>query len=206
MKDTILLVEDNPITRKLFRFSLEAEGLEVIEAADGKTAVARFAERPISLVLQDLFLPDMDGFQLVSRLRALPGGREVPMLAFTGMLSHQDEARVSAAGFDDLISKPVEPSRLWQIVRAHLPAEQSTHPDLFGTGLRLVVADDDPVQRKLVAFRMQKMGFQVSTAADGQEALELIRREPPHVVLSDVLMHNVDGFRLCLELRRDPAL
>lgn len=205
MKETILLVEDNPITRKLVRFSLEAEGLEVIEAADGKTAVARFAERPISLVLQDLFLPDMDGFQLVSRLRALPGGSEVPMLAFTGMLSHKDEARVSAAGFDDLISKPVEPSRLWQIVRAHLPDEQIGKADLFGKGLRLVVADDDPVQRKLVAFRMQKVGFQVSTAADGQEALELVRREAPDAVLSDVLMPNVDGFRLCLELRRDPA-
>lgn len=204
MSPIILLVEDNPITRKLVRFSLEAEGFQVLDAPDGKSALAAFSQHPVSLVLQDLFLPDMDGFQLASHLRALPGGAEVPLLAFSGMLSHHDEARVAAAGFDYLISKPVEPSRLVQIVRTHLPQEARSGADLFGKGLRIVVADDDLVQRKLVAFRMQKVGFQVTTAADGQEALEYARRSPPHAVLSDVLMPTMDGFRLCRELRADP--
>lgn len=206
MTAIILLVEDNPITRKLVRFSLEADGLQVLDAPDAKTALALFSQRPISLILQDLFLPDMDGFELVSRLRTLPGGPEVPVLAFSGMLSHLDEARVSAAGFDDLISKPVEPSRLLQIVRTHLPREGRTTADLFGKGLRIVVADDDPVQRKLVIFRMQKVGFEVIGASDGREALEQVRRSAPHAVLSDVLMPTLDGFGLCMQLRQDPLL
>lgn len=204
---TILLVEDNPITRKLVRFTLENQGLVVIEAPDAKTALTAFAQHSVTLVLQDLCLPDMDGFELVSRLRALPGGADVPMLVFSGMLSQHDEARVSSAGFDDLISKPVEPSRLVQIVRSHLPTAEERSPDqLLGKGRRIVVADDDPVQRKLVGFRMQRAGFEVIPAANGNEALEHARRTQPHAVLSDVLMPGLDGFGLCLELRRDPAL
>lgn len=203
---TILLIEDNPITRKLVRFTLENQGLTVLEAPDAKTALALFPRHTIALVLQDLCLPDMDGFDLVSKLRALPGASEIPILVFSGMLSHHDEARVSSAGFDDLISKPVEPSRLVQIVRSYLPSGQETSFDQMGKGRRLVIADDDPVQRKLVAFRMQRVGFEVVSAADGNEALEQARRTRPHAVLTDVLMPGLDGFGLCLELRKDPAL
>lgn len=202
----VLLVEDNPITRKLVRFTLVNLGLVVLEAADGKTAVQLFQQHPIALVLQDLCLPDLDGFELVSLLRSLPGGADVPMLAFSGMLSHHDEARVSSAGFDDLLIKPIEPSRLAQIVRSYLPPAPETEGDLLGTGRRIVVADDDPVQRKLVGFRMQKVGFQVFFAEDGNQALAIARLQRPHAILSDVLMPGLDGFGLCLELRRDPLL
>lgn len=203
---TILLVEDNPITRKLVRFTLENQGLAVLEAPDAKTALALFPQHTIALVLQDLCLPDMDGFELVSKLRALPGASDIPILVFSGMLSPHDEARVSLAGFDDLISKPVEPSRLLQIVRSYLPSGRETSVDHIGRGRRLVIADDDPVQRKLVAFRMQRVGFEVVSTADGNEALEQARRTRPHAVLSDVLMPGLDGFGLCIELRKDPAL
>ncbi|MBI2378151.1 MAG: response regulator [Deltaproteobacteria bacterium] len=205
-QSTVLLVEDNPITRKLVRFTLEKQNLRVLEAADASSALTLFPAHAITLVLQDLCLPDMNGFDLVGRLRELPGGREVPILVFSGMLSHEDEARVSAAGFDDLITKPVEPSRLVQIINSYLPQSPGQGVALVGEGRRMVVADDDPVQRRLVGFRMQKLGFEVFTAADGIEALEQARRLRPDVVLSDVLMPGLDGFGLCLELRRDPAI
>jgi len=204
--DTILLVEDNPITRKLVRFTLETQGLSVIDAADGARAIEAFAQHPIALVLQDLCLPDMSGFELITHLRDLPRGTDVPILAFSGLLSQSDEGRVSSAGFDDVIAKPVEPSRLLQIVRAHLPTLDKTVTDVFGKGRVLVVADDDPVQRKLVGFRMQRVGFKVLFAADGEEALQHARNAHPAAVLSDVLMPRLDGFALCMEMRRDPEL
>jgi CheY-like chemotaxis protein len=203
----VLLVEDNPITRKLVRFTLGKLGLTLLEAVDARAALELFQEHSeIALVLQDLCLPDMDGFDLVARLRTLPGGRDIPILVFSGMLSRQDEARVSSAGFDDLISKPIEPSRLMQIVQSYLPLPQETGVDQLGRGRRLVIADDDAVQRKLLAFRMQRIGFDVICAADGSEALELARRTPPDAVVSDVLMPGLDGFGLCLELKKDSLL
>jgi PAS domain S-box-containing protein len=201
----ILLVEDNAITRKLVRFALENHGFTVVEAPDGASALRVFAEQPIALVLQDLVLPDIDGIELLRQLRALPGGTEAPMLAVSGLLTVLEEARVSSVGFDDVISKPVEPSRLLQIVRAHLPSAELPR-DRFGEGRRLVLVDDDPVQRKLAAFRLQKVGFEVVAATDGIEALEVARSRPPDVIVSDVLMPRLDGFGLCVEVRKDPRL
>ncbi len=207
MTATIMMVDDNPITRKMVRFTLENHGFAVVDVPDGATAVQAFARQPIALVLQDLMLPDIDGFELVQRLRALPGGADIPILAFSGLLSKLEEARISAVGFDDVISKPVEPSRLLQIVRTHLPsADSPPYRDLFGKGRRVIVADDDPVQRKLVVFRLEKVGFEALAVADGMEALEQTRRVLPDVVVSDVLMPRLDGFGLCINIRRDERL
>ena len=71
----ILVIEDNPITRKMVRVALASEGYAVLEAPDGATALQLAAGHHLDLVLQDLLLPDMDGFDLVGRLRALPGAR-----------------------------------------------------------------------------------------------------------------------------------
>lgn len=202
---TILLVEDNPITRKMVHFALERQGYEVVDAPDGAAALRSFSGRDVALVLQDLLLPDMDGFELVQRLRALPHGAEVPILAVSGLLSKLEEARVSAVGFDDVISKPVEPSRLVQIVRAHLPASDAA-AEPFGDGRRMVVVDDDHVQRKLTAFRLHKAGFEVVDAADGAQALQLAREVEPAAIVSDVLMPRLDGFGLCVAARKDEAL
>jgi two-component system, cell cycle response regulator DivK len=109
---TILLVEDNPLTRKFVRRALEGQGCAVVEAENAARALGLAGERQVDLVLQDLVLPDMNGFDLARLLRALPACADTPILAFTGFLSSEDEARVSAAGFDGIINKPIEPDRL----------------------------------------------------------------------------------------------
>jgi len=203
----IMIVEDNSITRKMVHVALTNSGFTVIDAPDAATALDMFPRRDIALVLQDLVLPDGDGMELVHRLRALPRGREVPILAFAGLLSKGDEARFSAAGFDDVIVKPIEPSHLIQIVRAHLPTAEPLRASKPSKQVRrLLLADDDPVQRKLGAFRLQREGYEVTTVADGQEALERARVLRPDAIVSDVLMPRLDGFGLCLAVRGDPEL
>ena len=118
----VLLVEDNPITRKLVRFALQQEDIELAEAVDGKSALEMADARRPDLILQDLLLPDMDGFELAAALRRVPRLRGVPILAFSGLLSQLDEKRIAGAGFTDLITKPVEPSKLVRLIRAHLPS------------------------------------------------------------------------------------
>ncbi len=204
-RQSVLVVEDNPVTRKLVRVALEAEGYRVLEARDGGRAVALLAAEAPDLVIQDLVLPDMDGLALIERLRATGRGAEIPILAFSGLIQQLEDQRLARAGFDDLMLKPIEPSRLVDVVRAHLP--QPVAPSrLPGAGRHVVLADDDPVQRKLTRVRLEQLGFAVTTAADGAEALELARRLRPDVLVSDVLMPRLDGFGLCLEARQDPRL
>lgn len=198
----VMLVEDNAVTRKLVRFTLESDGIEVHEAARAVDATAVAARCRPDLVLLDLVLPDGSGFDLLKELRDLLGS-SVPVLAFTGLLPADDEGRLASAGFDDVVSKPVEPSRLREVLRAYLPMQGGPQVEAFGTGRRLLVVDDDPVQRKLAMFRLGRLGFSVIGAGDGEEGLELARSNPPDAVVSDLLMPKIDGFELCSRLRAD---
>ena len=118
---TILVVEDNPITRKMMRIALESEAYDVLEAGDGRTALELAKNRRPDLVLQDYVLPDMDGLRLMESLRSLPGHRpEAPFLVVTGMVSQIEKLRACAAPSTTFLPKPIEPSRLVEIVRALL--------------------------------------------------------------------------------------
>src|SRR5574341_932949 len=204
---TILIVEDNPVTRKMVRVTLMTEHYSVVEAPDGRTAISSMMRKMANLILQDLLLPDLDGFELAERLRALPGGSDVPILAFSGLLSKLDEARALQSTFNGFLFKPVEPSRLLEVVREYLPAESPGPGDQKpGHRMRLLAADDDPIQRKLAVSHLQQLGFQVDCARNGAEALEQALRSPPDAILSDVLMPGLDGFKLCQIVRRTQRL
>jgi PAS domain S-box-containing protein len=201
---TILLVEDNPITRKMVWFALHSAGYDVREAPDGRTAL-NLVEPPPDLVLQDLLLPDMDGFELVQQLRSRPGMEAVPILAVSGFLSGLEQARRLHVGFTDYLFKPVEPDHLLATVQAYLRPTPLTAGKPAQARRRLIV-DDDPIQLKLLKIQMEQLGFEVTTAADGDEALAKARQSPPDALISDVLMPHLDGFRLCLAVRQDPQL
>jgi PAS domain S-box-containing protein len=200
----ILIVEDNEITRKMARVTLQAESYEVIEAADAATALQLAPAARPDLILLDLRLPDMDGFDLLTGLRALPELTDVPVIAVSGFVSRLEEARASAIGFTDFLVKPLQPSELIRVVRAHLPSRPALPG--AGGGRRVLLADDDAVQRKLGRLQLELQGFRVQTAGDGLEALDLARGNPFDVIVSDVLMPRLDGFGLCLAIRQDREL
>lgn len=202
---SVLLIEDNPITRKLVRFALQREGIELAEAHDGAAALAMVRERRPDLILQDLLLPDMDGFDLAQRLREVPAIQTVPILAFSGLLSQLDEKRIAGSAFTDFVTKPIEPTKLVRIVRAHLPSADAP-PVSFGAQRRIVLADDDEVQRKLSVFRLTRLGFDVVDAADGQAALDAARSRRPDAIVTDAMMPGIDGFGLCAAVRQDAEL
>ena len=200
-----MVVDDNSVTRRMVRNALQRNGHDVIEAPDGATARELMRKEHPRVVLQDLMLPDADGFELVGELRDLAEGTDVSILAFSGFVSELDEARVSTVGFDDIIAKPIAPSRLVPIIEAHLPSPVPAGGK-FGTGRRVVIADDDPIQLKLATFRLSRLGFDVEGVNDGRAALEAVRRRLPDALVSDVMMPELDGFGLAMAVRQDPSL
>ncbi len=201
----ILIVEDNPITRKMVRLTLESAGHVPLEAGTGQEAQELLASQPVDLVLMDLQLPDMDGNELLRRMRALPRGADIPILACSGFEASIKQARGLRQGFTDILFKPVEPSRLLQATQAYLPLRPLVEGKP-GRARAVLVVDDDPVQLKLLKVTLTQLGFQVVTATNGTEALQRIRQQPPDAVVSDVLMPDLDGYHLCQVLRSDPTL
>ena len=201
----VLVVEDNPISRKLTRVALEADGFTVVEAQDGRSAIASVARDLPDLILQDILLPDIDGFELVGRLHHLPGAEKIPILALTGLITRGDETKLPQANFADYLFKPIEPSFLISTVRAHLAASK-TSISMPGRGRVVLAVDDDPKQLKLLATYLANLGFGVTTAKDGAEALAKAETTFPDAVMSDVLMPRLDGFELCLAIRKHERL
>ena len=201
----VLVVEDNPISRKLTRLTLETEGFTVIEAANGQSAIDAVTRDCPDLILQDLLLPDLDGLDLVQRLHELTGSGKVPILALTGLIAEGDEKKLPLAPFADYLFKPVEPSFLASTVRGHLAASR-TSESVPGQGKIILAVDDNTQQLKLLATYLANLGFGVTTAKDGGEALVKAETTLPDAVISDVLMPNVDGFELCRSIRKHQRL
>ncbi|MEO8700733.1 MAG: response regulator, partial [Kofleriaceae bacterium] len=201
----IMVVDDNSATRRMVRNALQRNGHQVLEAPDGKTARELMKREQPKVVLQDLMLPDADGFELVGELRELAEGTHVSILAFSGFVSDLEEARASSVGFDDIIAKPIAPSRLVPLIEAHLPSAVQSIAQ-FGAGRRIVLADDDPMQLKLATFRLTRLGFEIEAVSDGMAVLEAVRRRRADAIVSDVMMPELDGFGLAMAVRQDPLL
>ena len=120
---TILLAEDHLDSREAMRALLEAHGFRVIEAANGREAVERALEERPDLVLMDIMMPEMDGFEATRVLRTQEGTRRVPIIAVTAMDGAQ---RLSVqAGADDFIAKPIDTRGLMVKIRSWLAAAQN---------------------------------------------------------------------------------
>ncbi len=118
----ILVVEDNERNMKLVRELLEATGYRVIEAATGSQALDLARERRPDLVLMDIRLPDTDGVEALSRLRADDRTASIPVLAVTAQAMQGDRERCLAAGFDGYLSKPIDVGQLLEAVSRHCEA------------------------------------------------------------------------------------
>jgi two-component system, cell cycle response regulator DivK len=117
--ERVLVVEDNEKSMKLFRDVLQATGYRTVEATTGAEAVELAAEHGPDLVLMDIQLPDLDGAEALSRLRADARTASIPVLALTAQAMQGDRERFLAAGFDGYISKPVNVVELLGSVRQY---------------------------------------------------------------------------------------
>ena len=104
---TILIVEDNAKNMKLARDLLQAKGYRTLEAVNGEDGVRLGLEHVPDLVLMDIQLPDIDGIEAFHRLRADPRTAGVPIVAFTASVTAGDRSKITAAGFDGFLAKPI---------------------------------------------------------------------------------------------------
>jgi len=116
----ILYIEDNPENRLLVRRILEAEGYSITEATDGSAGLELAAQMQPDVILLDINLPEIDGYDLARRFRETPGLQQVPILAVTANVMQGDRERTLAAGCDGYIQKPIDVDRLPEQVKAVL--------------------------------------------------------------------------------------
>jgi CheY-like chemotaxis protein len=189
----VLLVEDNPDNRKLAARVLEGAGAHVDTAENGEQAVAMAKARLYDLVVMDLMMPVMDGFQATRSIRANEvAPNRVPIVALTAHATEGFRDRCLEAGMDDYLSKPFKKDRFLAVV------EQWADPRPI-----VLVADDAPENRLIVKrFLMLGGDCRLIFATNGQEALERFEGHDISLVLLDMEMPVLNGFETARELRR----
>jgi two-component system cell cycle response regulator DivK len=116
----ILVIEDTEDNRRIFRDLLTHAGFELIEAVDGQEGVAMAIEQRPDLILMDIQLPIIDGYEATRRIKADPASRNIPIIAVTSYALSGDEAKARAAGCDGYIAKPFSPRQILATVRDFL--------------------------------------------------------------------------------------
>lgn len=123
---TVLLVEDNEDNLVVYRTILEHVGFRVIEARDGEEGVSRAKENLPDLILMDISIPKMDGWEATQRLKAFENTKAIPIIALTAHALEEDRQKALQAGCDGYLAKPVEPRRVVQEVERFVgPARAS---------------------------------------------------------------------------------
>jgi signal transduction histidine kinase/CheY-like chemotaxis protein len=192
---TVLVVEDDARSADLLRVYLEGAGHEVAVARDGIEGLELARRtRPRAVVL-DVLLPRLDGWELLARLKRDADTAAVPVV----IVSMLDERGAGfALGAAEYLVKPVDRDALLTAVSRCL--ERS------GDGRTVVAIDDEALDLDLVEAALTPHGWSVARATNGEDGVELVRRERPSVVLLDLLMPGMDGFAVVERLRADPVV
>jgi len=116
----VLVVEDEPIILRLLQVNLRLEGYDVVACSGGEDALLRVEQAPPDVVVLDVVLPGIDGFEVCRRLRGSPATADVPVIMVTAQAQDEDRKRGYALGVREYVTKPFEPAELVALVREAL--------------------------------------------------------------------------------------
>ncbi len=206
---TLLIVEDNELNRDMLSRRLQRQGFHILAAVDGQTGVDMAQAHLPHLILMDLSLPGLDGWEATRILKATPTTRHIPVIALTAHAMAGDRAKALAAGCDDYDTKPVELERLLTKIRTLLGKETLLLPESPVVPdappppkATLLLVDDHADNRDMLTRRLQRHGYQVEAVASGEIALERIAQAKFDLVLLDVMMPGMGGLATLERLRQ----
>jgi PAS domain S-box-containing protein len=192
---TALVVEDDAKSAELIRVQLEAKGFRTVHAASAEVALSLASQQHLSLITLDIMLPQMDGWELLGRLKRSPLA-SIPVVIISIVA---DRGRGMALGAAAVMQKPLSRQDLYSSL-----LELGLFPLAGGQALEVLVVDDDPVAVELMAVRILALAATVRRAYGGDEAISIARNERPDLIVLDLLMPERNGFDVVEALHEDP--
>jgi signal transduction histidine kinase/DNA-binding response OmpR family regulator/HAMP domain-containing protein len=187
---TVLVIDDDPTVHDLVQRFLTKEGLNMIAARSGEEGIRLAKELHPAVITLDVLMPSMDGWAVLTELKADPALSEIPVI----MLTIMDEKQMGyALGAADYLTKPID----WERLAAVLQRYECARPPC-----PVLVVEDDPVMRELLRRRLGKEGWTVIEAENGRVALKRMTERQPDLILLDLMMPEMDGFQFLDEVRK----
>jgi two-component system sensor histidine kinase/response regulator len=212
MGKNVFIVDDNENARRLLRTFCKKAGLNVVAEAhtafQGLEELEKLRELP-DLVLSDIMMPGMDGYEFARRVKG-NNSRSMKLIAVSSDARPGSAKDAKEAGFDAFITKPVTERGVINVMKTVLgdkrPKGQivTTHlaEELIGKKAKVLVAEDNPVNKKLIAILLQKLGFEGEIVSNGKEAVEKAMTENFDICLMDIHMPVMSGIEATEEIRK----
>jgi two-component system cell cycle response regulator len=225
MTARVLVVDDILANTRLLEARLTAEYFEVLTAASGREALGILARERVDVVLLDVMMPGMDGFEVCRRIKSQARTQHIPVVMVTALDQIADRIQGLGAGADDFLTKPVDDvaliTRVKNLARLKLlndemmvrlstsreigsPATSTLNWSEAGTGGRILVVDDQPRQSQRLAETLAS-AHTVDVAADAADVPTLVAQTQPDCLIVSLALTKSDGLRLCSTLRSTDA-
>jgi signal transduction histidine kinase/CheY-like chemotaxis protein/HPt (histidine-containing phosphotransfer) domain-containing protein len=212
----VLIVDDNESHRMILHHFVTGWGMQDDRAEDSARALKLIEEtaanrQPYDIAILDMMMAGTDGLALAKLLKAHPVGRLIRLVLLTSLVQRGQAEQAKQAGIDVYLTKPVRHDQLYDCLcralgftktPADRPADTAGSPLAAGRRTtRILIVEDNPVNQKLTAKLLERMGYQVEVADGGNEALEALDRASYDAILMDCQMPVIDGFDTTAAIR-----
>jgi two-component system cell cycle response regulator len=222
----ILIIEDNKLNLKLIRTILLISNFKVFEAENAEVGFQIIEDHHPDIILMDIQLPGMDGLTATRRIKASEAYKHIPVIALTAKAMDGDEQKALAAGCDGYIVKPINTqgfiSTLNNCIQTSIhkkPSQPSkTLPeesekvntldhriknieDAFSQRRKILIVDDEPLNVQLMEKQLAQYSYDTIAAYCGEDALEIVEKELPDLIILDIVMPGIDGFEVIRAIR-----
>jgi len=191
----ILVVDDEPNIAELISHQLRQVGYDISTATSGPEAIQLAQKNHPDLIILDVLMPEMDGFEVLSELKRHTETAFTPVIVLSVL--RDGEEKGFALGAADYLTKPIDETALRSAVQRLLAHINGGEPK------QILVVDDDRDITGWLVRSLSSSGFSTRAAYNGDEALQMIRESPPHLILLDLKMPGTDGYEVIRQLKGD---
>lgn len=215
----ILIIDDNAMNLDITRELLEHAGMYVLTAEDALTGIEIIKEKQPDLVLLDLLMPHLDGFEAAKIIKADPEIQDIPLIAFTALAAPEDREKALEAGCQDVILKPINTKTFLSTIKSYLnldltalqpslnqvkatPLEIKQFPLPLHQPHTILIVDDNPMNVDILKEAASAIGQIALPAFSGPEALQLVEKMKPDLILLDIMMPEMNGYAVMDTLKK----
>jgi two-component system cell cycle response regulator len=222
----ILIIEDNKLNLKLIRTILLISNFKVFEAENAEVGFQIIEEHHPDIILMDIQLPGMDGLTATRRIKASEAYKHIPVIALTAKAMDGDEQKALAAGCDGYIVKPINTKGFISTLNSCIQTSIQESPsqpaktlpiesenvntldhriknieDAFSHRRKILIVDDEPLNVDLMEKQLAQYSYDTIVAYCGEDALEIVEKELPDLIILDIVMPGIDGFEVIRAIR-----
>jgi len=221
-KSKILIVDDEPLNAKLLAAMIPSDQYDTIRVFSGEEALKIITDLHPDLILMDIMMPDLNGYELTRILKSDPESRDIPIVLVTAFGGADCEIKGLEAGADEFLNKPVNRTELLARTKSLLSLRQYKEQikartcsinsiTSGGKGKNLsendinlpsiLIVEDNRIDAKLIKSYLQAEACQIKIAEDGEEAISCAQQEQIDVILLDLILPGINGYKVCSTLK-----